>query len=545
MNYEENVYKNRTSIQSKIGIVLIMLTTVILSLYAGWEYISFRDRMTLELERLGRNVANRLADNLARPVWEVDDEAIKKVVMSEMADKKIHSVLICEDKGTPYKIINREKEKDKTRAISSERGFVKKLCGISINGKKIGYVEVHVSKASLQEQMEKGLLKILLTVLVLDILLFIVLSASLRVMLIRPIKLILDIANAVSAGDFGREIGISQSDEIGELADAFRNMERTIGDVTKEMEIMITSVRDGKLDMRGNPEPFEGGWKNLVAGINSLVDAFTVPFTMSAEYIAKISKGEIPEKIKGEYRGEFNGIKNNLNILIDATNETIRIAEEIAGGNLTAEARERSEGDRLMKALNLMIGSLKDVLGNLNNLAASVRNGKLEVRGDELAFAGGWRELVSGINSLIEAFAGMREAIDEKIHALNLEIAARKAIEKELEKKVGELGYTLKLVQETQHELVQSEKMASLGRLVAGVTHEINTPVGVGVTAASILKDKTGEHIRLLENGRLKKSDLHNYFQIAVRSSDLILFNLSRAVNLINSFKQVALYDAL
>jgi len=220
----------------------------------------------------------------------------------------------------------------------------------------------------------------------------------------RPIGAIVDMAYSVARGDFQKEILIRGKDEIGHLASAFHNMRDTINSVLKESDTLIQAIREGRLTARGNAAAFSGDWKNLVVGLNSLIDAFVMPINMTAATVDRISKGDIPEKIGDEYNGDFNEIKNNLNMLIDAMNETAGIAEDIAGGNLTAEVKMRSENDRLMKALNSMINGLKSLMKETDDLIRAVRDGKLDIRGNAESFEGGWRRLVVGINSLIDAF---------------------------------------------------------------------------------------------------------------------------------------------
>jgi signal transduction histidine kinase len=82
--------------------------------------------------------------------------------------------------------------------------------------------------------------------------------------------------------------------------------------------------------------------------------------------------------------------------------------------------------------------------------------------------------------------------------------------------------------------------MAALGALVAGVAHEINTPLGIGVTAASHLETESKRVRALVADGGLKRSDLEAYLDTAGSSSELILRNLKRADHLVKSFKQVA-----
>ncbi len=128
------------------------------------------------------------------------------------------------------------------------------------------------------------------------------------------------------------------------------------------------------------------------------------PVQQIVYYISRISKGDIPGRITEVYKGEFSRIRDSLNRLIDAANETTRIAEDIAGGNLMAEVNVRSENDRLMKAMQIMIRSLHGMLEETGRLIRGIRDGKLDTRGRADDFEGGWREMIAGVNSLIEAF---------------------------------------------------------------------------------------------------------------------------------------------
>lgn len=141
---------------------------------------------------------------------------------------------------------------------------------------------------------------------------------------------------------------------------------------------------------------------------------------------------------------------------------------------------------------------------------------------------GAWDYLVKPIQDMNILLHSVQNCLERaRLQAQNREY--QQSLEESLDK-----------LHRTQKEMIHSAKMAALGDLVAGVAHEVNTPIGVSVTAASFLAERTRQIRELYQNGEMKRSDLEKYLSLAEESSASVLSNLERAAELVQSFKKVA-----
>ena len=258
-------------------------------------------------------------------------------------------------------------------------------------------------------------------------------------------------AEKVAAGDLNIDVKIKSENDL--LGKGLNAMLDTIRNLLAETEKLTKATQDGKLDTRGDAAMYKGAWNELVQGFNGLIDAFVAPINVTAEYVDRIGKGDIPPKITDVYKGDFNEIKNNLNSCIDAVNALVADAnlleqaavegklatradatkhqgdyrkivegvnntldavigplnvaaeyvDRISKGNIPPAITDTYKGDfnEIKNNLNATVKMMSELLSETDKIIQAAANGELDKRADANLFVGGWNKLVSGVNDTI------------------------------------------------------------------------------------------------------------------------------------------------
>ncbi|MBI5033765.1 MAG: PAS domain-containing protein [Chloroflexi bacterium] len=240
---------------------------------------------------------------------------------------------------------------------------------------------------------------------------------------------------------------------------------RNITEIRQIEELLMEDVTrlsqaavQGHLAVRADPDRHEGNFRKIIQGFNDTLDAVLTPLSVAAEYVDRISKGDIPAKITDEYQGDFNEIKNNLNMMIEMVNMRnadiamltnaaidgrlatradvskyagangnlvkginamldavigpLNVAAEyvdrIAKGDIPAKITDKYNGDfnEIKNNLNTCIDAINFLAADANMLTHAAVKGKLATRADATKHQGDFRKIVQGVNDTLDAVIG-------------------------------------------------------------------------------------------------------------------------------------------
>jgi len=189
---------------------------------------------------------------------------------------------------------------------------------------------------------------------------------------IGPLNVAANYVDRISRGDIPARITDTYNGDFNTLKNNLNTCIDAVNSLVADAGMLVKAAVDGKLATRADASKHQGDFRKIVQGVDDTLDAVIGPLNVAARYVDMISKGDVPPQITDTYNGDFNNIKNNLNVLVVAMNDITAAAEEVANGNLTVELRERSPQDKLMQALAAMVAGLTRTVSDIRAIAGEV-----------------------------------------------------------------------------------------------------------------------------------------------------------------------------
>jgi methyl-accepting chemotaxis protein len=251
---------------------------------------------------------------------------------------------------------------------------------------------------------------------------------------IGPLNVAAEYVDRISKGDIPEKITDEYNGDFNEIKNNLNQCIDAVNALVGDANMLVEAAVEGKLDTRADATKHGGDFGKIVEGVNKTLDAVIGPLKVAAEYVDRISKGDVPEKITDEYNGDFNEIKNNLNMLIDSLNMITTTAEKMADGDLAVSVQARSDRDELMKALAKMVANLNNVLGQVNVAGEQIASGSQQVADSSQSLSQGATEQASSLEEITSSMNEMgsqtKQNAENATQANQLATQARDAAEK-------------------------------------------------------------------------------------------------------------------
>ncbi|MEZ7892883.1 MAG: methyl-accepting chemotaxis protein [Candidatus Wallbacteria bacterium] len=181
----------------------------------------------------------------------------------------------------------------------------------------------------------------------------------------KPLKLTAEYVDRISKGDMPPKITEEYKGDFNEMKNNLNQCIDAVVALIKDANMLAEAAIAGKLSTRADASKHDGDFRKIVEGVNNTLDAVIGPLNVAAKYVDDISRGDIPEKIKESYNGDFNKIKDNLNQCVDAINELVKDANMLAEAAIEGRLDTRADAEKHK-------GDFKKIVEGVNNTLDAV-----------------------------------------------------------------------------------------------------------------------------------------------------------------------------
>ncbi len=437
--------------------------------------------------------ADVLSRGLAVAIWNVDRDVANELADAVMRNSDVVSVTVTDE----YKdiFVRRSKSEASSTDLLREERLV------SYNGAPVGRLVIEVSSERIHNEFMADLVKMAAALAAQVLVSFAVIWWLFNRRILSPLRVLQEGALRLARGELSEPIVVARHDEIGRLAVGLDAMRQDLAALIAERDEKNVALIQELAERRRTEQALGLSQAKFAA----IFEASPVALSVSSK------AGRI----------HLLDVNSAWTRLFDRRKEDV----EGLDGKEMSLWQDETDRDRLLERLDLhqevrgFVAWLRSGEGHQPILCAI--SGKLVTLENEVLMILAWDDITA------------KQQYENNILELNA------SLEQRVLERTQELSGALDRLTAAQSELVRSEKMSALGSMVAGIAHELNTPIGNSLTVASTLQDQTHTFQVEMSKG-LTKSRLEQ-FVVGVREGSTILMSgLRQAAELVASFKQVA-----
>lgn len=469
-----------------VGILLPALVLAYMQLTSNFD----RD-VALRVRAPMQQSADVLAQGMAVAIWNFDREVATQLIDAVMRNPYVSQITVSNE----YHDIFVSKQQADTPTI----GLLRESREINYNGAVIGYLSLEFSTAHIERERWNDLLTLACALLAQVAFSFLFIWRLFERRMIRPLHELKEGALRLARGELEEPLHWQRADEIGQLTQGLDQMRCDLSTLIKEREQQNTALQH-ELAERQRIE--------IALGLSQAKFAAIFNASPVAMTVSRMDTEMTLLDVNAAWVGLFK--RERASILGNDSHDMWRSLQDRQNAFTTLQ--QTNELTRC-RAWMLLGGGQDDILCEVWGRVIKLRDESL----------------------LILAYDDItaKNLYDEKILALNT------SLEQRVVARTSELSTALKQLTDTQSELRRSEKMSSLGSLVAGIAHELNTPIGNSLTVASTLQHHAETFARNIDSG-MTRGQLQEFVSNTRQGADILMRGLQQAAELVASFKQVA-----
>ncbi len=278
-----------------------------------------------------------------------------------------------------------------------------------------------------------------------------------------PMQVTSNYIDQIAKGVIPAQITTAYQGEYLVIRNNLNGVVKMMGDLLSETGALIQGAADGDLDKRANAAIFQGGWNELVVGVNQIIDGIVLPVNEAVGVLQKMEQGDLTKTVNGNYKGQLNDFKNTVNNTIAKLSQVIAEVNAAAGSIASASEQVSTTAQSMSQATSEQAASVEETSASIEQMSASINQNTDNARVTDGMASQAARQAVEGGAAVKDTVAAMKSIagkigiIDDIAYQTNL-LALNAAIEAA---RAGEHGKGFAVVAAEVRKLAERSQVAA------------------------------------------------------------------------------------